>query len=257
MSVRVSLTDNSQTLFYTSRPMKGFYQILRKIFAAGLPCICLALAFSACTATTGTKVPTGEYQLSKTTKIGILTTKEEEFSLRISRDQMTGTGAILGGLIGLGIESGVRSSSDTKREDELKPLLRDFDPTYVLTDKLAHRMQSASAFKKVLPLKSKDAGLSNNDRPDSLLEVTLRQWGLRLCAAPTTSLEQVEVALTVHGKVTIVDNGSSVWERNEVYREGRCHPLSKFQSQDGALEQALTAAIDNLAGKMTNDILFP
>ena len=219
--------------------------------------ICLALAFSACTATTGTKVPAGEYQLSKATKIGIVTTKEEEFSLRMSREQMTGTGAILGGLVGAGIESGMRSSSDTKREDPLKPLLRDFDPTYVLTDKLAHRMQSASAFKEVLPLKSKDEGLSSIKGLDSVLEVTLKQWGLRLCTAPTTSLEQVEVALTVHGKLTMVDNGTSVWERNEVYREGRCHPLYKLQSQDGALEQALTAAIDNLAGKITNDILFP
>jgi hypothetical protein len=226
------------------------------IFAAGLPYICLVLAFSSCTATTGTKIPAGEYQLSKTKRIGILTTKEEEFSLRILRERMTGTGVLLGGLVGLGIESGIRSSSDTKLEDELKPLLRDFDPTSVLTDKLAHRMQSASPLKKVLPLKSKDEGLSNNNGLDSLLEVTLKQWGLRLCAAPT-SLEQVEVALTVHGKVTIVDNGNSVWERNEVYREGSCHPLSKFQSQDGALEQALTAAIDNLAGKMVNDILFP
>ena len=231
-------------------------QITSQIPKMGSVCLCLALALAACTATTGTKVPTGEYQLSKITKIGISAKKEEEFSLRISREQMTNTGGILGGLVGLGIEAGIRSSSDSKLEDALKLLVGDFDPTQVLTEKLSNRMQAASAFKEVLTIKSQDERSLRENALDGLLEVTLMQWGLRLCSA-STSGEQVEVALTVHGKVILLGNGNTVWERDEVYRDGMYHPVSKFQVQDGYIKQALSAAIDNLAGKIVNDILFP
>ncbi len=231
-------------------------QITSQIPKMGSVCLCLALALAACTATTGTKVPTGEYQLSKITKIGISAKKEEEFSLRISREQMTNTGAFWGGLIGLGIEAGIRSSSDTKLEDALKPLVGDFDPAQVLTEKLSSQMQAAAAFKQVLPIKSQDERSLRENALDGLLEVTLMQWGLRLCSA-STSGEQVEVASTVHGKVILLGNGNTVWERDEVYREGMCHPVSKFQGQDGYIKQALSAAIDNLAGKIVDDILFP
>jgi len=231
-------------------------QIKVQTLKRGSVSICLVLALSACMATTGTRIPAGEYQLSKITKIGISAKKEEEFSLRMSREQMTNTGTVLGGLVGFGIEAGIRSSADATLEDGLKPLVGDFDPTQVLTDKLLRRMQSASVFKQVLPVKSEDERSLKENALDGLLEVTLTQWGLRLCSS-TVSGEQVEVALTVHGKVILLGNGNTVWERDEVYREGSCHPVSKFQSQDSYIRQALSGAIDNLAGKIVNDILFP
>ena len=67
---------------------------------------------SSCTATTGTKVSSGQTDLGKIKSIGVFVKKEEPFSVRLSREKRTAFGVVFFGLIGAGAEAAGRASID-------------------------------------------------------------------------------------------------------------------------------------------------
>lgn len=221
-----------------------------------------ALLVSSCTPTTGTRIALSQTNLTKLKAIGVIVKADESFSVRLSREEMTGTGAVLGSgfgivgaLVGTAIEAGGRHSADTHLEEQFKPLLSDYDPTNQLNEKLRHYLRLAAPFKAVPITGAEDTTMLKETQPDGVLEVTLREWGLRRCVGPAR--ENVQVGLNIHGRVFLREEGATVWERDELYLDGRCHSSQDFRSKEGLLRDLLTAAIDNLSGKIVNDILFP
>jgi hypothetical protein len=212
----------------------------------------IGIVLSSCTPTTGTRVPLSQDSLSKVKRISISVKTEEDFSVRLSREKMTGTGAVLFGLLGAGIESGARLNADQKREEGFKPIIGQFDPKKLMEERLRHYMQLAKTFIII----DEDPGVLKDKKLDGALEVTLKEWGLRLCGASGSS-EQVQVGFGVHGKMSSLEDHSTVWERHELYLDGECHPLEDFRKREGLLESALTRTIDNLSGKIVNEICFP
>ncbi|MFQ5542039.1 MAG: hypothetical protein ACE5E2_04350 [Candidatus Binatia bacterium] len=216
----------------------------------------IGLLLSSCTATTGTRIPLSQPNLTKIKTIGIIVKKEEEFSVRLSREKMTGTGAILFGLIGAGIEAATRASADEKLEEKLKPIVGDYDPTKLMDERLHLYLQSAKVFSTVVSIDVEDRDVLKGKALDAFLEVMLKQWGLRLCLSPGSG-EQVQVGLNVHGRMFLLQDGSTVWERDELYLDGECHAVGDFRSREGLLKDVLARAIDNLSGRIVNNILFP
>ena len=99
----------------------------------------IGVLVSSCTPTTGTRIPLSQAGLAKIKRIGILVKDEGGFSVRVSREKMTGTGAILFGLVGAGVEAGARSSADQRREKECKPIISHFD---AYSDQTIHLFRS-------------------------------------------------------------------------------------------------------------------
>jgi hypothetical protein len=91
---------------------------------------------------------------------------------------------------------------------------------------------------------------------DSLLEVTLKEWGLQVCST-SDDTENVQAGFSVHGRLLLLDIGSPIWERSEVYLDGECHPVEAFRSRDGLLRTALSRAAERLARRIVNDLMFP
>jgi len=212
------------------------------------------LVFSSCTPTTGTRVPLNPTNLSKIKSIGVMVKKEEDFSVRLSREEMTATGAVFFGLLGAGIEAAARQSADTGVEEQFKTIIAAYDPKKPMIERLHHHLRSSGSFSTMVAEVGEDAVLKRNGL-DGVLEVTIREWGLRRCPGP--SPDRVQVGLNVHARMFLREEGSTVWERDELYRDGECRPWQDFLSHQGLLKEGLSRTIDNLAGKIVNEILFP
>ena len=211
---------------------------------------------SSCTATTGTKVSPSQSDLGKVKTIGLSVKKEEPFSVRISREQESAVGAVFFGLLGAGVEAAGRAATDAGYAEEIKPAVGDFDPKKVMNEKLIHYLESSKAFSKILTIDKENGTTTNEMKLDGVLEVTLKEWGLRLCVAQGMH-EMVQVGVNMHGRMILLEDSNTIWERDELYLDGKCHRMEDFKSREGLLKESLSSAINNLSGKIVNYILFP
>jgi hypothetical protein len=216
-------------------------------------CIVIAATLLSCSTTTGTKTSLAPSELSKFRKAGILIEAETPFSVRVARDQMTNTGAVLFGLIGAGIEAAYNASKDTDYEEELHPLLGDFDPRKDSAMALHQSFIAGKVFQTVEIVRTDDARALTEQGFDTVLKETIEEWGLRLCAGE----EDVQVGLDINAQLVSLHNNTTVWERDELFMEGPCRPLSDFRTDKELLRTSLKRAVESLAGKIVNDIAFP
>lgn len=212
--------------------------------------------FLSCTTTTGTKSSLNQNTLSKINKIGITVKSENDFSVRLSRDKMTNVGTALFGLVGLAVEAGVRAGTDQELENEFRPKVGNFNPAKHMNEKLLHYLQLAKVFRVVERVNVKDHSELKGKDFDAILNVAIKEWGLRLCVG-TDKKEQLQAGIDIHGKVLLLEGGNTLWERNELYLDGECYSLEEIRSHDGIIENILDRAVDNLSGKIVNEIRFP
>lgn len=206
-----------------------------------------------CTPTTGSRI-SGQYDPRKIKAIGVTVKNEEDFSVRLSREEMTATGAVLFGLLGAGIEAAARHSADRGVEEQFKPIMATYDPKKPMNERLHHHLQSSGSLMTVVG----DIGDNAVSRPkelDGVLEVTLKEWGLRRCPGP--SPDRVQIGLNIYARMSVVQDRSTVWERDELYLDGECRPWQDYRSHEGLLKEALSRTLDNLAGKIVNEFLYP
>jgi len=215
----------------------------------------LVLFLYSCMATTGTTTSLSQTKLQEIKELGIVTTTNEEFSVRLSRHEKTNIGGALFGLVGAMVEAGTRSYADGKRETELSRYLDNYDVAKVLSERLYTHMESAKAFNVVKDVNTEVSKDLKGMGIDSALKVTVNEWGLRLC--PDALAEQVQAIYNIHGKLLRLDDESVVWEHNELYLDGECRPFADFRSTQGLLQTVLSRAADSVAARIANDILFP
>ncbi len=216
----------------------------------------VVLILPACTTTTGTRLSASQGDLQKIKKLGTVVKSEQAFSVRVAREKMSNTGVVFGGLLGAGIEAGIRSAADSKQEDELKPVLADFDPTRLLAEQLTNALRAQPAFRTADTANTSDPSVLKPEGFDSLLEVTLKEWGLRVCST-SDNTENVQAGYSIHGQLLLLDSSSPIWERFEVYLDGECYPVEVFRYRDGLLRTALSGAAEGLARRVVNDLVFP
>jgi len=166
---------------------------------------------------------------------------------------LTNTGAILFGLIGAGIEAGYRASKDTDYEKEINHLLGDFDPVKDSAAAFHQKFSAGKVFPTVEIVQTESARVLNEQGFDSVFKETIEEWGLRLCSGE----ENVQVGFDINAQLVLLQNNTKVWERDELFMEGPCRPLSDFRADKELLRASLKRATDSLAGRIVNDIAFP
>lgn len=114
-------------------------------------------------------------------------------------------------------------------------------------------------------LYSKDASHPNKDV--QAIEAEMEALNLKIAPMAQTleALKQAEVKLPsrfpvnvwikLSGRMISVDDDSTVWEREELYKHDFCHPLEDLKTQPELLADILTEAIQNLAENTVNEIL--
>ena len=216
-------------------------------------CIAITATLLSCSTTTGTKTSLAPSELSKLRKVGILVESGTPFSVRIARDKLTNTGAVLFGLIGAGIEAGYKASKDTDYENEMNHFLGDFDPVKDSATALHQKFSVGKVFQAVEGVQTENARVLKEQGFDSVLKETIEEWGLRLCSGE----ENVQVGFDINAQLVLLQNNTKVWERDELFMEGPCRPLSDFRADKELLGATLRRATENLAGRIVNDIAFP
>ena len=215
--------------------------------------ISVALTLLSCSSTTGTKTTLTSAELLKIRKAGILVESEHPISARVARERMTNTGAALFGLVGAAIEAGIKSSKDSTHEENIGRLLGDFDLSKETARALHNKFTSAKLFSTVEIVQTKDADALKARGFDAMFKETIEEWGLRLCSGE----DNVRVGFDVHAQLVSLQRDVTLWERDELFMEGPCRPLSDFQSDPELLSASLRRATDTLAGRIANEIAFP
>lgn len=226
--------------------------VLTTAFVTGL---LTTLALSACTATTGTRRSASAAELGRIKKLGTEVKTEEAFSVRRARERLTNTGALIGGLVGLSIEAGVRTANDAKVEEALRPALGDFDAARILSDRINAALRAQPAFGNADTAPA-ETETRRRGGFDAILTVTLKQWGLRVCTTSDPT-DDLQAGFNVEGRLLLSDSGSPIWERTEIYLDGQCYSEDAFRTQQGLLTVALSRAADGLARRLVNDLVFP
>jgi hypothetical protein len=220
----------------------------------GLIFLLLISYASSCTSTTGTKIVHTRDALSRIDNLGIVVKSEEEFSVRLSRDKMTNTGMAFFGLLGYAVEAGARTGSDRGLETELIPKIGHFNLEKQMGYALLRDLESAKLFKTIELVQTEDTTELNRKGIDSLLVVTVNDWGFRQCM-DSERTEQIQVGIEAHA--VLKQKSTTIWERNDFYLDGKCYCLEELKAQEGILEQILTRAVDNLSANIVNEICFP
>jgi hypothetical protein len=206
-----------------------------------------------CVSTTGTKTNLTAAELEKLRSTGIVVESKHPLSVRVARDNLTNTGAVLFGLIGAAVEAGYKSSKDTGHEENISRVLSDFDPAKESAGAFREKFVAVKAFPVVEIVHTEDARILRAQGFDAVFKETIEEWGLRLCAGD----DNVRVGFDVHMQLTALQKESIVWERDELFMDGPCRPLSDFQTNKDLLRAGLKAATETLAGKTANEIAFP
>ena len=216
-------------------------------------CIAIAATILSCSATTGTKTSLAPSELSNHRKAGILVESGTPFSVRVARDKLTNTGAVLFGLIGAGIEAGYKASKDADYAKEINHLLGDFDPIKDSATALHQKLSAGKVFPVVEIVPTDNARVLKEQGFDSVFKETIEEWGLRLCSGE----ENVQVGFDINAQLISLQNNTKVWERDALFMEGPCRPLSDFRADKELLRTSLKQATESLAGRIVNDIAFP
>ena len=216
-------------------------------------CVAILLTLLSCVSTTGTQTTLTTAELSKIRKAGILVKSENPISVRVARDKMTNTGAILFGLVGAGVEAGYKSLQDSGHEKDIGRVLQGFDPVKDSATALQEKLTAGKVFQAVEIVQTDSAKALKEQGFDAVFKETIEEWGLRLCSGE----ENVRVGFDIHAQILLLQNNATVWEHDELFMEGSCRPLSDFRGDGELLRTTLKQATQNLAGKIANEIAFP
>lgn len=216
-------------------------------------CIAFAVTLLSCASTTGTKTTPTSADLSKITQAGILVESKHTLSVRVAREQMTNTGAVLFGVIGAAVEAGYKSSKDSGHEEEIGRGLGDFDPVKDTAAALRAKFLGGKVFPIVEIVQSANARELKEQGFDAVFKETIEEWGLRLCSGE----ENVQVGFDIHAQLVSLQTDRTIWERDELFLDGPCRPLSDFRADRALLRNSLKQATETLAGRIANEIAFP
>lgn len=216
-------------------------------------CVTIVSILLSCVSTTGTKTTLTSAELSRIRKAGVLVESENPVSVRVARDKMTNTGAVLLGVLGAGMEAGYNSMKDSGSEKEIGDALHGFDPVKDSAAAFREKFTAGKVFPVVEIVQTDSPKTLTAQGFDALFKETIEEWGLRLCSGE----ENVRIGFDIHAQVIMLRNNTTVWERDELYMEGPCRPLTDFSTDGELLRTSLKRATESLAGKIANEIAFP
>lgn len=168
---------------------------------------------------------------------------------------MTGVGAVVGSIVGAGIETSVRGVRDDHLTRDCQPVMGGFAVGKLLQDKLREDLEATKQFAAVLIVDSNERATLQKMNCDALLEITITQWGLVRCAS-TRADDRLQVAINVDQRLTRLADNQLIWRRNALHANGDCYSAEQYKSKDGLLVDELTRAIEDVASYAANEIRY-
>ena len=215
----------------------------------------VGILLTACTTTTGTRSSASAADIAKLQRLAVVVRGTAQFSVQRDRERMTTTGAVLGGLIGVAIESAARANSDTNLAQTMKPALEDFRALPVLRGRLRTALRATPTFKSADTTGVTHGPSLHMAGFDGMLDVEVLEWGLRLCTI--SGSDDLQVTYRAQARLTATATGTPMWERSELFADGECRPAEAWRTEAGLLRSVLTRAADRFAQRLVNDLLFP
>jgi hypothetical protein len=147
------------------------------------------------------------------------------------------------GLIGMGIEAVARSVSDSNLADTYSGALKNFAAKDVLKGYLHTQLSQAKR-------------AASSDDADAILTVEMGEWGLRPCLSGQND-EQMQVVTKVEWTLDSLPDKATVSSKEVTHIDQDCHSLEKLRDESGLLTDRLARALEGLADKVVNEVLYP
>ncbi len=224
----------------------------------------VVLSNTCCTVNTGTRISLSRSDVERINTIGISTRRDKGFSVLLHRTEVPHTGSVtgtviggaVGGLIGRAVEEAGQASRDARLERVLETTLASFVPEQSIQQTLCKLLQEEKIFGAAVPVLVENGRTALSQRGiDAILQVTIKEWGLRLCP-PSRSEDELLAAFEIEIKMFMLYTDRPVWHRNEIYLDGRCYSFDAFRSQPELLTQVLTEAIEELCRRIIYEMVY-
>jgi hypothetical protein len=171
-----------------------------------------------------------------------------KFEVIYHRALTNATGAVIAGLIGVGIQSGIESDRDSRKREELKPLINQDSWKIEFLDTLNDKLES-SGFEAVWVENSKDIndGIVLNVYPD--------QYGFRMVDTSTRMISAYTTFEASFSSRTAKIKEKQEKEKFYITNKNQ-HPYDVLLMEESPVNSELKAVLNKAAKRLANKIIY-
>jgi hypothetical protein len=171
-----------------------------------------------------------------------------KFEVIYHRALTNATGAVIAGLIGVGIQSGIESDRDSRKREELKPLINQDSWKIEFLDTLNDKLES-SGFEAVWVENSKDVndGIILNVYPD--------QYGFRMVDTSTRMISAYTTFEASFSSRTAKIKEKQEKEKFYITNKNQ-HPYDVLLMEESPVNSELKAVLNKAAKRLANKIIY-
>lgn len=180
---------------------------------------------------------------SKTIYIDIV--GEGRFEVIYHRAKSNATGAVIAGLIGAGIQSGIEASMDQEKTNRLRPLISKETWKSQFLDTLNDKLESAG-FEAVWveDTGQKDSGI--------VLKIYPNSYGFKMVDTSTHL-----VSAFIDFKASFSGGSSEEWDKEAFYLTSRNqHSYDRLLGEDSPVNPDLSSVLEKAARRLANKIIY-
>lgn len=170
---------------------------------------------------------------------------EGKFEVIYHRATSNATGAVIAGLIGAGIQSGIEASKDQAKTNQLSPLINKETWKIQFLDTLNDKMES-EGFEAVWveDTKHRDSGIVLKIYPDS--------YGFKMVDTSTHL-----VSAFIEFKASFSGGSSQEWDKEAFYLTNRNqYPYDRLLGEDSPVNPDLSEVLEKAARRLANKIIY-
>lgn len=177
--------------------------------------------------------------------INISIAKEGDFDLFYHRSQSTATGAVLGGLIGAGIEEGVRKGKDTKKKKIVLSLVSDSNCKTRFLNKLVSKLEKNN-FNTLL-----EASFKDNKKSKNWLNIKIAKCGFMMVNTST-----MEMSAFVDFKVVIKNKNKTVYKNKFSIRSKEQYKFENLIADEQKINVELESVLHRAGSRLASKIIY-
>ncbi|WOO42506.1 hypothetical protein [Rubellicoccus peritrichatus] len=225
---------------------------IRIKFAISSLLLLLLALNSGCTTTTGIKKKLTTDDLLGIKDLVIETQVKQPFDIYLSRDNETGTGFAIGGLLGATIESSIRTSNDRELSEPLVQQLINFRLQAVIEANLEKSLGTSGLFETIstVPPGQMHGSLSSGQ---ARLEIIVNRWGYRRSSAND---KQVTAFMECSISLTRGDTSKEVWQYDtQLFSHNTYYP-EHLSNDIESVRTDMRGLAARLANRITNELKY-
>lgn len=256
--------------------------------------VSLILILLSCAGTGLKEDPLTSSERSKINKIGIDVRTEGDFDVKVfqamempnfaegvSMPYVYGGEGFVEGIF-LAVDLAIAYShyhSDESIENDLRPLLLNYNPEKIMVDRIIHYIDKTQIFAIAKVSNTVDLKSLKSEGVNSVLDIVIGKWGLFLCLDPLywkkwresckyESLESMSTAqevcppidhvsamFEINGKINFVKDESILWEKRRFYIDSKCESIDKLRNKQGLIVEFLNSAINRFSENLVGEFV--